>query len=225
MDGCRAGWVVVTTAAAGPAPVDSVRVVARIAEVVDDLRRGRLSAVAVDMPLGLPRQGPRSSDALLRRRLGPRRSSVFPTPPRGVLGAGDHAEAVARSRRIEGRGISVQAFNLLGRIAELDEATDPSLADRLVEAHPESAFAELAGAPLDHTKRTATGRRQRLELLAEPFPVSGELLSAPLRGARPDDVLDAAAVAWTARRWLAGEALVIGDDGPDERGIPMRVVV
>ena len=43
-------------------------------------------------------------------------------------------------------------------------------------------------------------------------------------GARLDDVLDALAAAWSAQRWAAGTAEVLGEE-VDDRGRPMRVVV
>ena len=208
-----------------PAPVLSIEVVAHVADVFERVRAGHLVAVGLDMPIGLPDAGPRACDDLTRARLGPRRSSVFPTPPRPLLGCADHAEACARGRAIDGRGISIQAFNLLAKIAEVDDAIDPHLAEQVVEAHPESAFAEIAGAPLLTTKRTVAGRAERLALLADRFPGSDVLLTARAQGAAADDVLDAAAAAWSARRWAQGTALVLGDGSVDGRGLPMRVAV
>ncbi len=225
VDGCRSGWVVATTTVTGPGPLLSIEVVAHIGEVFERVRAGELAAVGLDMPIGLPDAGARASDALLRARLGPRRSSVFATPPRPLLGCADHAEAVALGRALDGRGISIQAFNLLPKIAEVDAAIDLALTEAVVEAHPESAFAELAGAPLLTTKRTAEGRAERLALLAQPFPGGAALLTARAPGAAADDVLDAAAAAWSARRWASGTALVLGDGSLDSRGLPMRVAV
>jgi predicted RNase H-like nuclease len=225
VDGCRRGWVVAVTPAAGPAPVLSIAVVDHIGAVFDRVRAGELVAVGLDMPIGLPEGGVRACDVATRARLGRRRSSVFPTPPRPVLGSADHAEAVRRSRAIDGRGLSIQAFNLLAKIGEVDAAIDPSLTEAVVEAHPESVFAELAGAPLATTKRTARGRADRLELLRGPFPDSTPALTSRLRGAAPDDVLDAVAAAWTARRWASGTALVLGDGTRDRRDLPMRVAI
>jgi predicted RNase H-like nuclease len=216
---------VATTAVAGPAPILSVEVVEHIGVVLDRVRRGELAAVGLDMPIGLPDAGPRASDAMLRARLGPRRSSVFATPPRPLLACTNHAEAVALGRAIDGRGISIQAFNLLPKIAQVDAAIDPGLIETVVEAHPESAFAELAGTPLTTTKRTAEGRAERLALLARPFPRSRALLTTRLTGAAPDDVLDAAAAAWSARRWATGTSVVLTDGTLDARGLPMRVAV
>jgi len=225
VDGCRGGWVVVTAAAMPGGPVHEVEVLAQVAPLIERVRRGGLAAVAVDMPMGLPAAGPRASDAQARARLGARRSSVFPTPPRPLLHCTTHADAVARGRALDGRGLSIQAFNLLPRMAELDAAIDASLADVLVEAHPGSGFAEMAGAALSTNKRTADGRAERLALLHEHLAPGLEVLASPYVGAAPDDVLDAAANVWTARRWLADEAVVLGDGSADERGLPMRLVV
>jgi predicted RNase H-like nuclease len=224
VDGCRQGWVVVTApAAVGPGPLE-VEVVPDILEVLDRVRAGRLAVVAVDMPFGLAPAGPRACDGEARARLGRRRATVFPTPIRPLLAARDHPEAVRLGRSLDGRGISIQAFNLLPKIAELDAAIDPALCDRVVEAHPESCFAAMAGAPLTTNKRTPEGRAERLALLEEHVE-AGVALDRRRPGAAPDDVLDAAANVWSARRWLRGEADVLGDGRLDERGLPMRIVV
>jgi predicted RNase H-like nuclease len=223
VDGCRSGWVVVTAQPHLGGAITGVQLVAKIAEVIDALRAGDLAAVAVDMPIGLPDGGVRVADVEARRRLGRKGSSVFPTPARALLGAATHADAVRLGRSIDGRGISVQTHNLLPRIAELADVVDRSLNDVLVEAHPESAFAVMAGAPLSSSKRAADGRAERLTLLADRFP-DCSVLTVRLTGAAPDDVLDAAANAWTAQRWLAGEAVVLGDGSFDALGLPMRIV-
>jgi predicted RNase H-like nuclease len=72
----------------------------------------------------------------------------------------------------------------------------------------------MAGAPLAHSKHTAAGRDQRRALLSQ----AGIALPAP--GPAPvTDTLDAAAVAWSARRIAAGDAVVIPDKPQhDERG-------
>lgn len=225
VDGCRAGWVVVTSSLTASGITLVAEVVPRIDTVVRRLADGHLAAVAVDMPWGLTPRGPRACDTEARARLGPRRSSVFPTPPRPLLGSTTHAEAVAAGRALDGRGISVQAFNLLPKIAELDAAAGPELASRLVEAHPESVFATMAGAPLATSKRTAEGRAERRALVQRHLGLRAEALADRLPGAAPDDVLDAAANAWTARRWHDGTALVLGDGTVDERGIPLRIVI
>jgi predicted RNase H-like nuclease len=72
----------------------------------------------------------------------------------------------------------------------------------VVEVHPEVTFTELAGSPLAESKKTWAGAMRRRRLLAAAgLDLPDDLGPAALR-AGVDDVLDAAAAAWTARRVL-----------------------
>jgi predicted RNase H-like nuclease len=217
VDGCRGGWAVATLRGDRV----SVRVEPRIAPVIDATVRGEVAAVAIDMPIGLPDDGDRACDRWARALLGPRRSSVFPTPPRPCLGAADHDAASDAAAVCTGRRLSVQSFHLLPRIAELDAAMTPAYQEQVVEAHPELAFARLAGAPMSHPKRTAAGRAERLEVLAEHG------LTAPRAAvgrAAADDVLDAVVLALVARAVAGGHAERLGDCTRDARGLRMEIV-
>jgi len=221
VDGCRGGWVVVTAGVvAGPSSVERV---VELGSLFEQVRAGELRAVAIDMPIGLPSRIRRVSDAQLRVHLGPRRSSVFPTPPRAVLDAIDYRDALTRARDATGVGLSKQAWNLVPKIRELDALMTPDLQPGVSEAHPESSFAELAGAPLTARKVTAEGRQQRMRLLLPWFPDVVECMAQH----RPIavDVLDAFAAAWTARRMASGTARWFGDDERDARGLRMTVAV
>jgi predicted RNase H-like nuclease len=221
VDGCRGGWVVVTS------PVDSgasiVERVEHLDSLIERVRAGAVAAAAIDMPIGLPSTTRRMSDRALRANLGSRRSTVFPTPPRTVLDAVDYRDALARARDATGVGLSKQAWNLVEKIRTLDVLMTPDLQPRISEAHPESSFAALAGAPLASRKNTADGRRERTALLSPLFPDIDEHLVAHAGVAV--DVLDAFAVVWTARRIALGCAKWFGDDERDERGLSMRVAV
>ena len=173
------------------------RVVESFAEVVAE----RFGLALIDIPIGLL-DGPRACDLAARTLLGPRRSSVFPAPPRRLL----------RARRYAGQ-CSIQLWNILGKIREVDEAMTRRLQRRIREAHPECAFALLGGAPLRFPKKTAEGEAERRKLLRPHF---GEIARLP--GAARDDVLDAYALLWSAGRAVAGEARVLGDGARDPRG-------
>lgn len=224
VDACRGGWLVV---AEGP---DGLRqgVFPRFGEVIDWLAED--TVVGVDIPIGLPEAGPRACDRLARGLLGPRRSSVFPAPLRAVLAARDYAEACALRRRIEGRRMSRQAWNLVAKTRDVDEllARRGGLGGRVFEVHPELAFRELAGGcPMSFAKRTAAGREQRLGLLAARFgrDVLDVLEWRRGRGCAPDDVLDAFAVLWSAHRIRSGRALCLPGEPPTDRaGRPMRIL-
>ena len=113
----------------------------------------------------------------------------------------------------------MQTFNLFPKIREVDALVSHSDDDRVAEIHPECAFRRLAGHALA-PKRSADGREQRVALLE---PIFGSI-DVRVRGARPDDVLDAFAVLWSARRFAAGAHEQLGDGARDERDLPMRLV-
>jgi predicted RNase H-like nuclease len=231
LDGCAAGWLLVTIPADGPrrgAGVDplDVTVVADLGAVVADLESGRMAAAAIDIPIGLAASAPRVCDVQARRLIGPRRSSVFPAPARSVLGTTTYGEACAASRLACGRGISKQLFNILDKVREVDLLQSPGLQARLFEMHPELSFTVLAGAPMRAAKRTAEGRAERVAALRTAFgdgPRLADLVEAPPAGARCDDVLDAMVGAWTARRYVDRAHLHLGGE-LDERGLRMEVI-
>ncbi len=202
-----------------------MRVVPDLAGIADALSRGELAVAGVDMPIGLPEAGSRAADRHARAILGRRGVTVFPAPPRVVLGCESHAAACALARDCAGHGITLQSFHLLPGIRELDRllGDDPTLDDRLIEVHPEVSFATLAGGALA-PKRSPEGRRERLALMARAFPGDTARPPATPRGARPDDVLDALAVLWSALRYHRGAHRTLGGQ-PDARGRPMRIVV
>ena len=231
LDGCAAGWVLVTVPTDGPlvgAGADGldVAVVAGLDSVVADIESGRMAAAAIDIPIGLPPRTPRACDVAARRLLGPRRSSVFPAPVRSVLGAATYGEACDLSRHACGRAVSKQLYNILDKIRAVDLLASARLQAQLVEMHPELSFTVLAGAPMRSAKRSSEGRAERTAALRDAFgdrPRLTRLVDAPPVGAQRDDVLDAMVGAWTARRYAAGAHLHLGGE-LDERGLRMEMI-
>ncbi len=202
-----------------------VRVLPDLHEVIEQIESGALAAAAIDIPIGLAPGEPRRADVEARRRLGPRRSSVFPAPARSVLAASTYEEACALSRAACGKAISKQLFNILPKIREVDELVTPRRQQRLFEMCPELSLSVLAGAPMAHAKTTAAGRAERRRVLGNVF--GRKEIERHMRHAHPgagaDDVLDAFAGAWTARRYAAAAHLQLGGD-LDERRLRMEVV-
>jgi predicted RNase H-like nuclease len=120
----------------------------------------------------------------------------------------------------------MQAFNLVPKMREVAAALEAALQPAVAEVHPETSFAAIAGRPCVHSKRTADGVAERTKLLRAHFPtVRAELDTRP-RAAGVDDVLDAFAAAWTARRMAAGDARWLGDPGArDDRGYRLTIAV
>jgi predicted RNase H-like nuclease len=226
VDGCRGGWVVVVSTADGDGSGNATTTVERVDDLSSLLSRldsGELAAVGIDIPIGLPETPPRRCDVEARRMIGARRSSVFPAPVRGLLGAANYEEAAARCRERSGTGISRQAFGILPKIDEIDRLITPERQHHLVEVHPEVSFTALAGTPMAHYKRTGEGHTERLRALSGVFPDVEVHAATRVAGTSPDDVLDAFAVAWTARRWSAGIHIRLGG-AKDERGLRMEII-
>jgi predicted RNase H-like nuclease len=227
VDGCRAGWIAAISAGAG-LEFDVFPTFADVLAHAND----ETSLVVVDVPIGLPHDGPRECDLVARRLLGLRRSSVFPAPCRPTLGATSFADACARNRRASRKGVTKQLYGILAKIREVDDAMTPALQVRVREAHPELTFAFLSGrrTGLAHAKKTTAGASERLGLLQAMFPRGIDIAAIRARLGRsrvlPDDLVDAVACLATARRILDERALVL-PEGPgerDARGLRMEIV-
>jgi len=216
VDACARGWVAVTLSP-GAGPDATVRIT--VAATLDGLPLAGVTGI--DMPLGLLAAGWRDADVLARRALGRRGVTVFAIPPRPVWECESYAEASALSRELAGKSFPLQAWGLRTKIAAADAyrraAGQGRAGVHLYEVHPELSFAALAGAPLAESKHTAAGLAVRRELLARV----GIDVPRRIPGAAENDLLDAAAVAWSARRIAAGQAVVLAnpaqraDDGAE----------
>lgn len=174
--------------------------------------RADASVIGVDIPIGPPDAGERAADALARARIGPRRSSVFSTPPRAALEADDYQTALDITRDAWGKGISKQAYGLRHRILDVGQVARTD--SRIFEVHPEVSFREMNGRPLDYSKKTWNGQVLRRRLLRD---VGIDIPEEPLEAGNVpvDDILDAAAAAWSAHRIAMGVAVSLPD--PPER--------
>ncbi len=205
----KAGWVGAVVGNRGFVAAHVHRTLAGLIVAAEAGLGTSLQAIGVDIPIGLVDGPVRSVDVAARAYVGPRRSSVFPAPHPTVVHLEDHAEV---NRALVAMGhprISVQGFNLFPRIRE---AAELAADERVFEGFPEAAFRALAGRPLTASKKTWNGLTERRALLASASPaiVIPDALGPP--GAVPaDDVVDAVAVAWSARRYARGEAEPHGD--------------
>jgi len=215
VDGYQRGWVCVVwdgTVAVAVAPT-----IAALVEATRDV-----DVVAIDMPIGLPTAGRRQADIEARRFLGVRRSTVFFTPTRAAVELATYAEANAAARAAEGgMGLARQAYALRAKLLDVDTwvRTAP-MAVR--EVHPEVSFAVMAGDPLASSKATWRGVHERRALLRrEGIELPDDLGAAGVAGV--DDVLDAAAACWSARRIATGQARSFPDPPEPLDGLAVAI--
>lgn len=157
------------------------------------------------MPIGLTSGTERrEADTAARKLIGPRGSSVFPTYPREVYTAPDYNIARERCLALTGRSISQQAYALRDRLLELEDAV--AMRDNVREVHPEVSFRAMAGRHLAWPKTSWNGLHERVQLLCDQQLVIPRYID-DIGDVGADDVLDAAAAAWSATRIANGRAL------------------
>jgi predicted RNase H-like nuclease/NTP pyrophosphatase (non-canonical NTP hydrolase) len=225
VDGCRDGWVAaIHDLATGHTDV-------KVFPTVSDLIGQKVPViVAIDIPIGLPVTGTRRCDLEARHRLGKRGSCVFPAPIRPLLSVRTQAQASELRRKLEGVGVSIQAWSIVSKVREVDDILKctPALRGRIQEVHPEVCFYFMANStPVAQPKKTAAGHAERVKLLEKHFgdAVSRSLHPKPSSCA-PDDIIDAFAALWTAQRMVRGEAVTLPKDRleVDALGLPMEIV-
>lgn len=232
VDGCRAGWAVVTVGLDGKlAPVfnlapDFAAVLALTADV---------ATVAVDMPIGLPDRagiGGRGPEREVRPRLGSRKRSVFSVPSRRAVMEHDYPEAcrVAAATSNPSRKVSKQCFNLFPKIRQIDALMTPALEGRIYESHPELAFWRLNGErPMSLPKKVKSrpdpaGLAERRGLLVRHGYTEAFLTMRLPTGVGADDLLDAAVLVLIAARIAKGEAECFpAVPERDEKGLRMAI--
>ncbi len=224
VDGCQGGWLALMGKFVGEKFVQEKPVLLSRFEKIFRLPESP-KIIAVDIPIGLldePLSGGRECDRLARRLLGwPRASSIFTPPTRPALKAKDYHEA-----KLLSGGLSKQAFYILPKIHEADEALGKIPEGVIFETHPELVFMRLAGKPLKTSKRMPLGQQERENLLTETglFSSLRDNLSSFPRRLRLDDLLDAYACLLTALRIHQGEAQCLPTQPPrDSRGRPMAI--
>ena len=222
VDGCRGGWLCIDERDGEL----TGRIFSTFKGLLDALPTAAI--IAVDIPIGLSDAGERLVDPIARTLLrAPRSSSVFPVPIRAVLQETDYRTACQKHWDVDGRALSKQAFAILPKIREVDGMLGerPALQARVREIHPEVCFAFWNnGGAMKHRKSDPLGRAERERLIDGVWPGQRQRILDELGGDYEfDDVNDAFAALWTARRIFSGTANVLGPQTADRRGLRMEM--
>jgi predicted RNase H-like nuclease len=225
VDGCPGGWIAVAydrnRGTLNPTVHKTIAVLLAA--------HPHATRIGIDIPIGLLEQEPRTCDIEARKVLLWKRSSVFPAPDPRIVHALSYAEALARSYELCGKGISRQAFGIYSKVAEVNDVLTAGDQARVLEVHPELSFCAMNdGQPMLHSKQQKAGFTERRVLLQRTMNV--DIPDLPnirswARPARPDDVLDAIVVAWTADRADQGLARTLpANPEMNDSGMRMEIV-
>ena len=223
VDGCPAGWLSLSLDAEDGTPTPQV-----FGDTASLLcQPGDLTAI--DIPIGLASSGVRRCDEEARLLLGPRRSSVFSAPVRAALAADTYKTACEASRLACGKALSQQSYALLPKIRDVDDELQRvhGLSIAVREVHPEVSFYFWNGnRPMQYPKKTGFGFMERFRLVDRLWGGAATAVrnTVPRAEASDDDILDAFAALWTARRIHAGTATRLpAEKEIDEFGLPMHM--
>ncbi len=174
--------------------------------------------------------GERPCDRLLRGVLGARADVVFAPPVREATRRRRYTAAARVNERLSGRPLSRSAFEASRAIAAVDELLQelPEARPVVAESHPELCYRAFAGETLVHDPATAGGYAERMRALADFDRDAPPAVQRAAEGVAGSDVclesvLDAVALAYTARPG-PGELRTLPADPPtDATGLPMGV--
>ena len=227
VDACKKGWFAVSIGTAGRFEIG---IFETIADLWKSLKGNTL--ILIDIPIGLPDVGKRRCDVEARRLLQKRASSVFPVPCRQAIHAATYNKACRMNQKILGVRLSVQTWNIAGKIREVDDLLlkDEKARRRMRESHPEICFWALAGKrPMAYYKKTEKGFTERSNLLKRIEPAAEFIIDTALKGfprkyLAKDDIIDATALAITAGAGSKNLTALPENPPRDSMGLPMEIV-
>ena len=218
VDACPSGWVAVTLRGGAFAGAET-------AGGLSDLlaRVGDAAVVAVDMPLGLLESGRRARGGVGRRPAGGAPLAGLPGAAAGVWEQPDYDAANACCRRLTGRRAFPPVVGAGG-----EAARGQRLPGRRRPPPPRGPSRGLLrghgdGAPVAWSKKGWNGQAARRRLLEDQGIVLPDDLG-PAGRVPSDDVLDAAAAAWSAHRIALGTAVSLpAPPETSDTGLPVAI--
>ena len=231
VDGCPFGWV-------SSYKEDQIKWKFAIFPTIEQLwyTFSNVKLIMIDIPIGLRDKGnePRLCDKVARKYLTrSRSSSIFPTPCRSATYASSYIYANVINRKLTGKGLSKQTWNITSKIKEVDVLLRNDLKARqtLIESHPELCFSALSNStPMKHYKKTEAGINERI-LVIESFCKNPKkilnkvILQFSKKELSIDDILDAWILAISGSKGRSNLRFVPDNFEYDSEGLPMRMAI
>ena len=206
IDGCKTGWFTVWQDE--KAAIQS-SIFSSLNSLKDFFSNQNHLILGIDMPVVLSEQIPREADQLARKLLSKKASSVFTAPTPEMLEQPNYEKASFVSRRLFGKSMSLQSWYLFPKIKDVQTIIhDPHI--NIYEIHPELSFRAMNNEEVIlESKKSKAGFEIRNSLLIRQFK-SFDFESIrnlyPKKDVMDNDILDAMAVLWSAKRIQSKEA-------------------
>lgn len=191
-----------------------------------------LECIFIDIPIGLSSENfKRNIEEIMRKYLPKRGSTIFTPACRKAVYAENYDEAKANNKKILGKSLSIQSFNISKKIKEIDLFFDIKPKSLLIyESHPEICFKQLNNNEVLMSKKTSSeGFEERYELLVKKYPKLSELyqnirLQYPKSKVKPDDILDAMVLCVAnLKSQKHGFQFIENEFNRDEKGIQIKI--
>lgn len=198
-------------------------------------------SILVDIPIGLPEKSRRRCDRAAREYLsGERARSVFWTPCRAAVEADTYDEAKEANLSCRDDSLSSQAWGLIPRIQEVDRLLRDHTEARgtIRESHPEVCFKALSSGDSFGSKQAQSGEAARVDCLeniddsiegvfgtfTDRYIEEQDPWKRRIGNSNRDDILDAMALALTAKIGVNGYSTLPDDPPTDDEELPMEIV-
>ena len=206
IDGCKRGWFSVWQN-----PDDTIQssIFSTLNHLKDFFNDEAHLIIGIDMPVVLSDFIPRVADQLARKLLSKKASSVFTAPTPEMLEQPNYERASYVSKRLFGKSMSLQSWYLFPKIKDVQTIIHDAHIN-LYEIHPELSFRAMNHEEVIlESKKSKEGFEIRNALLRrhfESFDFESIRNLYPRKDVMDNDILDAMAVLWSARRIKANEA-------------------
>jgi predicted RNase H-like nuclease len=206
IDGCKSGWFSIWE---NQDKSIHSSVFSNLNELKNFFKNESQLIVGIDMPVILSEVIPRQADQLARKLLSKKASSVFTAPTPEMLDQPNYEKASLVSKKLFGKSMSLQSWYLFPKIKDVQTMIHHEDM-QIYEIHPELSFRAMNNEQVIlESKKSHKGFAIRNSLLTMHFKnfIFEEIRHQYVRkDVMDDDILDALAVLWSAKRIQSNQA-------------------
>lgn len=212
-------WLVASAKVSGATfSPEAPRLIETFSFVLDE--RPTFDAIVINAPIGYPvgvDLGFRTCDREARELLGERGNVITAVPGRRVFERADMS--------VEGLDVVTQV--LMPRYRDVASEMSPYRQRQVYEGKPELSFFQLnGGVPMRYQRFREAGREERRNLLASKLNGIERVLNSEIDWVKPQHLLDAAVLVWSARRAVTHTARRLPFEPEwDSEGLRMEYVI